>query len=126
MANATTKFDRFVYFMERTTSEHDNEALVALRKANEMLKEFNFSWTELLTAKKAISDERVIEEKVEEQAKAGDELGRMFDYLLQEVQQGSFRSFIESVHKQYNSRGTLSPKQEKAIRDAYARQQARA
>lgn len=34
--------------MEMTRSNHDGEALVAMRKANIMLKKYNITWTELI------------------------------------------------------------------------------
>ena len=41
-------FTRLGKLLELTTSNHDGEALVAIRKANEALKQLGLSWTELL------------------------------------------------------------------------------
>ena len=49
----------FVKLMMLTTSPHDAEALVALRKANRILSEAKVNWAELLGAARQADDFRV-------------------------------------------------------------------
>lgn len=120
----SSKFKRFVNMMERTTSDNDHEALVALRKANEMLIGSNMTWTALLEAKQAMAVEAMpAGEKANgaDPVSGGDvELDDMFAVLRQNVK-GDFRNFIDSVHAQYMTNGSLSPKQRDAIERAYRR-----
>jgi hypothetical protein len=43
--------DRLLKFLNLTTSDNDHEALVAIRKANELLKKDNKTWTDVLEGK---------------------------------------------------------------------------
>ncbi len=49
--------DRLIKLLNLTSSDNDNEAISALRKANAMLKEGNLTWGDLIGVQKAIVPE---------------------------------------------------------------------
>lgn len=115
--------------MNQTTSDNDNEALVALRAANRILAK-----TEGLTWDRVLSKVVQVEVPVE-QAPAGSmdpshgrmpkgagdpEIERMLEYMM-ENSSGEFRNFIESLNEQWEDRKFLTPKQKTALMNSYDR-----
>jgi hypothetical protein len=109
-----------------TTSPHDGEALVALRKATGLLLRHDINWGEFVRGKVIVAEPSQARAKakprapdVEDEADGAD-LGMMFQHLLATTH-GSFRDFVSDVHAQWESRGRLSPRQREAIVNAFRR-----
>jgi hypothetical protein len=103
--------DRFVKLMMLTQSDHDGEALVALRKANGLLVRDNQNWQEFIDGKTVTTVNNNVDD-------AG--LEEMFEFLFDRVR-GSFRLFIDDVHRQWVRKGSVSPKQYDAVLSAFRR-----
>lgn len=122
--------NRLIKFMMLTTSDQDGEALNALRRANKMLKEAKINWEELLTQSepKGFSHDDWFGgfsqtnrgERKDSFGYTRNEWDGIVRRCYQEVQ-GRAREFIESIHDQWVSRGSLSPKQKAAILKFYDR-----
>jgi hypothetical protein len=129
---------KFVKLMMKTTSTNDNEALVALRKANAMLAEANVNWEEFLTVIGSTKD-------VAQSARAptrrppweeddgfsdigrdarghytdADTINRLFELAFRSTRpSSSFREFLDSVHAFWEGNGFLTEKQYSAIHRA--------
>lgn len=127
--------ERLTKLLMMTTSSHDMEALVAVRKANALLAENNLNWREFLASfgrpdnsfRVPPSQRPGARQNPFEQAGAGDnssnkftdadEINAYFEIALNEVG-GSFRSFILSIHEWWQARGFLTSKQYYALRKA--------
>ncbi len=118
LASVTT----FTKLMMLTTSTNDHEALSALRKANEMLSQSGNNWEEF------------IEGKVDVELNSGQSvppvhgglvhddpavINPMFDSVLGSLRSGSFKTFVTSLHEQWEDRQFLSAKQFAALQTAF-------
>jgi NACalpha-BTF3-like transcription factor len=129
---------KFVKLMMLTTSESDNEALVALRKANALLAEANVNWEEFLTAVSAnavapsASRSRPPRKDDDGFSDIGrdakghyidaDDINMLFEQAYAKTRPGgSFREFLDSVHIWWEGNGFLTEKQYAAIRRAALR-----
>ena len=119
------RFETFIKLMKMTTSNQDNEALVALRKANAIMMESNLDWEQLLKSKVTVKSD--VPQTAANQATGviynnADEINAMFAALFKKVLPGSsFRAFIDDVHKWWESKGFLTEKQYNAILKSYER-----
>jgi hypothetical protein len=111
--------DIFTKLLMMTTSTHDNEALIAIRKANAMLASNNQNWAEFLAAGQTA---KAAPQPPPKQKKANQhrepEINHMFDVLFQKVS-GGFLDFVEDVHVWWQDNGFLTDKQYDAIQRAY-------
>src|ERR1700755_3091074 len=135
-----------VKLLMMTTSTHDAEALVAIRKANAILGEMNLNWAEFLSGVEAKSgaqqEDNSWRQKPSERQKrrqsnddnafsqAGnasngrttkydnqEEINRYFDLAFNNTDSGSsFMSFLESVFEWWEDKGFLTEKQYYAVR----------
>ena len=124
-----------------TTSSHDGEALVAIRKANALLVENNLNWDQLLSsvsqtvsrssyatppsrrksnmAKEPPSWDDINSRARDDQHTDADEIDKLFEAAYDNTPPGSsFYGFIESVHTFWSQRSYLTPAQYQAIRRA--------
>jgi len=130
----------FVKLMSMTTSSHDGEALVAIRKANAILAEANVNWEEFLAALDQHSQQVVASRSHmtppskrkgaqsppwSDYADAGKlytddiEIDRLFERVYDRVSSGnSFYEFIQSVHDYWIQKGYLTEAQYQAIKRA--------
>lgn len=126
------KFETFLKVMEMTTSSHDNEALTALRKANNLLAEQNMTWTELLRAKvkfaRTTAEERTDEAYKKDREKKGHHVGPdealdiMFEELLNSISPDStFRDTVLDVLQWWEEKGFLTARQYEMICNAHSR-----
>jgi hypothetical protein len=131
----TQHFDvtRLVKLMMMTTSSNDNEALVAMRKANAVLGASQKNWQDILLtpfARRPEPPPRPEPQPQQQQHRKPDPkpasdpktdlINAMFETLLKEVSpESNFRSFVLSVHVQWLKRNRLTDKQYRAIRKAY-------
>jgi hypothetical protein len=111
---------KLIKLMMLTTSEHDNEALTALRMANAMLAAANVNWEEFLTAVETTKQQAASSFSNVEPVRYDDpdDIDPMFDAALRNVKTGGYREFIESVHEWWETNGFLTEKQYRAIRKA--------
>lgn len=121
----------FVKLMMMTTSANDQEALVALRKANRILSEAKVSWIELLsalsqkqTAAPPPRPEPAWEDVGSEKGKRhtdAKEIDGLFDIVLEQKMSDGFEEFLTSVHIWWKQKGFLTDKQYKAVKRAAER-----
>lgn len=123
--------------MMLTTSDNDNEALSAMRKANAILAEDNVNWEEFLNAlditrRNKEASVRRQQRRANDDANAfTDVTGRggqrfddetiinsMFERAFANAGQGGFRDFLESVHQWWETKKFLTEKQYYAIKKA--------
>lgn len=123
-----------VKLMMMTTSSNDSEALIALRKANKLLKEAGVTWQDLLSALSTPRPSAVPrprprpEPEWENVVNAGHrrydneyEINAMFDALFASHMGEGFAEFVESVNIQWKQRGFLTGPQYEAIKRAVER-----
>jgi hypothetical protein len=119
-------FDKFIKLMMMTTSDHDHEALVALRKANAMLDSDDRNWEELLRGKVTMQVPWPASPgRPSQHHTNADEINDMFSELMMKVPyNSSFRVFIEDVHAWWEQKGFLTNNQYNALKRAYQRTRA--
>ena len=145
------KFETFVKLMMMTTSDHDREALTALRKANALLKAEGKNWEELITGLVPMEPDRPPPREEEPRGRSrprpqretppweGEEAWRedvprrgspeyqtfmfgIFEEALAKVRKGSsFRNTVESIHQWWQDKGFLTDAQLRVILKAAGR-----
>ncbi len=125
---------RLVKLLALTTSNHDGEALAAIRKANELLLQYDLAWQELFEEDET-EDVPVKRQRGRPHSALGLDwdsealrkaVAAAFDELLGNTQlKGGFRDFIEDVRAQWAKRRWLTDKQYTAIMAAAKRQYSR-
>ena len=129
----TQHFDvtRLVKLMMMTTSSNDNEALIAMRKANAVLGASQKNWQDILLTPFARRPEPPPQPQPQQQQRRKPDpkpapdpkaalIEQMFETLLKEVPpEADFRTFVLSVHQQWRKKGRLTDKQYRAIRKSY-------
>lgn len=98
-----------------TQSQNDHEALVAIRKANQLLACLNLNWEQFLGVARKLD-----EDPKKEASDAS--IDKMFEAVKSRLQeQGSDAlSFIEDIEVFYIKTGKLTPKQLSALKKFYA------
>ena len=109
------EFNRLKHMMMLTTSANDHEALAALRKANEVLASFKYTWDEvfkrLVKVDSGLPDvEDAPDERDERQL-----IREAFTEVEMTDLRGSFADFIASLKEQWESKNYLSPAQKEAL-----------
>lgn len=124
---------RLAKVLAMTTSNHDGEALSAVRKANDILKSENLTWSDLLGQAREVTitvtrhaAPTTVYEPTESwtppHLKDKVTLDLMFRTLFDHVPPGyEFREFLDSVHAWYRKHGSVTAKQYQALRNAYVR-----
>jgi len=118
----------FVKLMSMTTSDNDGEALIAIRKANKILREAKVSWQELLDA--AATQQRLppqpepdwqnVNTRVERYSNKF-EIDGMFNRAFAKNNTNDFEEFLSSVHIWWLDKGWLSEKQYRVVKRAAER-----
>lgn len=112
-----TDIVKFTKLMMLTTSPHDGEALVALRKANAMLAAMNNNWEDFIQSRVKMTKEAP--EPSGEFHREVDEINDMFEYLDRSVPiRSSFREFVDSLHEWWEENEFLTDKQYIALKNA--------
>jgi hypothetical protein len=124
---------KFVKLMMLTTSQNDNEALTALRKANALLAEANVNWEEFINAierSKPIASGRPPSNRSTnfDDARFTDVhytdasvIDPLFEAAFRNTSGSGFRRFVDSVHEWWEKNGFLTEKQFSAIKKAAQR-----
>jgi len=113
-------FKRLKGMMERTTSENDNEALVALRAANRLLLRENLTWTRVLD--RSVSIAVPFESASTANGKTDDdEMEALFDAALNKTKPGSFRDTLQDIYDQWQEKNWISAKQRAVVEEAAER-----
>jgi len=110
--------EKLAKLLAYTTSSNDHECLVAIRKANAMLAGRNTTWEMFLKGrypKDAFSPQDNVEN-----THTDDNINEMFEVVFSSVS-GTFREFLESIHKWWESKGFLTDKQYGALKNAFER-----
>lgn len=115
MTLTSDDIERLKKLLALTASDHDGEALAAIRKANSILKRHRVHWYDLFAdGSLAAGASELAERHARRQIKAA------FDYLIPRTS-GSFRLFVEDVQQQWLITKRLSVKQRNVIFDAVDR-----
>jgi hypothetical protein len=127
--------DRLVKLLNLTTSDNDNEALLALRNAQKILKTENASWEFLLSGRTVCRDlpnqkqeryEKTASNKLDlkktpiaprgkEAKKDFNAIKQLFHFLDEKTLQPEQAKFVKSLHSYWVLHGRLSEKQEKCL-----------
>lgn len=115
-------YKKFAAIMQRTLSDADGEALVAIRMANAMLAKANMNWQELISNDFEIPEDKLIAEikpangsafpPLFEQARQSD-LEQIFATIMAEEENLTKNNieFTQSVLNYYNRKGRVTIKQ---------------
>lgn len=121
-------FNLLKKFMAMTTSENDNEALQALRRANAVLLQYQRTWVQVLD--RVIHVDAAVEEDPEteassEPARPGARPSQPSDYVarvnaaisavLDDARPGSFRDLILDFQAQWEDKHFLSERQHETL-----------
>lgn len=104
---------RFVKLMMLTNSDSDNEALVALRKAQQMMQQEDVTWDELFKLKEESDRARPHED-------LRGKFEKMFERCSENVVPESTEKFVTSLYTQFKRKGFLSTKQRECFENIYA------
>jgi hypothetical protein len=123
------KFQIFVKLMQMTTSDSDAEALVAIRKANAMLKAERKNWEDLITGLVPMTKEaearpqrRNYEDPLQHEYPSSESINTAFEEAFNRVNRASsFYATIESIHTWWEEKGFLTEKQLSVILKAAGR-----
>lgn len=136
MAMTLTDFRQLSKLMGLTISENDAEALSAIRKANAILKRYNYTWADafakLVKVDSGVPDvedgsHTIPNDDYEprratrpSQVSGGDpELDEQFEIVMAYKKFSSrFKDLLDDFYSQYQERGSLSPRQREILRDA--------
>ena len=104
--------------LELTSSDQDGEALAATRKANLIRRRLGKSWDELL------HDQSTGAQYVDLSTTATHRINwpEVFAFIREwNSPTGSYAEFFDSVESQFDDRGSLTPKQRRAVLKFYSR-----
>jgi hypothetical protein len=124
------EFERLKAFMMMTTSSNDGEALNALRMANALIAKDNRNWQEVLEQLVSVTSEAKYEaQRAAAQPRAmsrtPDEINAALEFMLDALPpSSSFRSFMESLHAQWEARQYLTERQIEVLFNSYDKQSA--
>lgn len=98
-----------------THSKNDNEALVAIRKANQLLAVCDMNWEQFLGMNPGTGEEPQMKGKTDQ------EIMEMLNVVKSNLQRtgSSALEFVESLERQFLAKGSLSPKQINALKKFY-------
>lgn len=131
---------RLVKLLGMTTSEHDGEALNAMRMANDLIKAAGKTWEEVLTAGNVVNITLQRRQPAAEAYEAPAEdwspphltdkvlIDAMFRAIYAQPRSDNeeFWQWVDSVHQQWLDRKRLTPGQYQAVRRCYSRAMQRA
>lgn len=118
-----SELDLLKRILGMTFSNHDGEALAAMRKANAILTKYNLTWAEVLGRTVNVMSTPATDEIVE----AGntidlrDQIRNAFNELRGVYMTPSFVGFLNSIEQDFRRNGYLSPAQRKPLFDAVKR-----
>ena len=125
--------ERLAKILAMTTSDHDGEALSAMRKANEIIKGEGLTWALLLEQVGRTVTVTVSRQPPSQYYEPSDAwvpphlhdkntLDLIFRTIMAKVTPGTeAREFIDSVYSWYQKHGSVTPKQYAALRTFYSR-----
>jgi hypothetical protein len=117
-----SEFNKLKKLMMMTTSSNDGECLNALRLANGMLMAENVNWDEVLDRSvTVVHDEPTPATVTPAPGLDGAEITQAFNIVYGSRMGDSFRTFIDSLHSQWETRGSLTQKQITALYNAARR-----
>lgn len=105
---ATTSRDLLAKILAQSDSTNDHEALAALRRAQVVMRRDGLTWAAILRGEAA---------PVEEDPEAR-EVGDAFEAIEAAGVGGSFATFVDSIKRQWEETGTLSPRQRQVLFDS--------
>lgn len=109
-----------VKILNMTTSNNDNEALVAIRKANEVVKRHGVLWDAVIVASLEDNIPSFLRRNSGMPPARPQSVVMMEDILDEEISDTT-REFIESLMDYWRTWGRLTPKQFAAMKKVYRR-----
>lgn len=106
-------FTKLKKLMQLTQSGNDNEALGALRKANEILTSYQLDWNRVFS--RLVKVETPVESAEDADKPERQRIEEAFAAVEDGDPRGSFADFIASLKEQWDQRGYLSEKQKDAL-----------
>lgn len=113
--------DKLIKLLNLTTSNHDGEALSAMRKANEIIKQHGVLWDSVIYGPQ-MNQQKRHESTSWESAKETrkDRIHRMLCEVLENLEEdSSAHEFVSSLYDFFNARGFLTIKQTEALEKFY-------
>lgn len=95
---------KLIKLLMLTTSDNDNEALIALRMANRLLKTHDKSWEDLLTRQRATSENSQFDQRSQDALS-------MLQFISEYAPAWFDRAFTDSLQEQLYRKRSLSKKQ---------------
>ena len=119
MTMSVKEFGHLKMFMMMTTSDNEQEALTALRMANNILKKHNVNWDAVFARLVKVGNQIESADDVEAKVMSGQRSSRVRITEALEIAMtnatGSFYSFLQSLSEQFENTGRLTQAQEDAI-----------
>ena len=119
MTMSVKEFGHLKKFMMMTTSDNEQEALTALRMANNILKKHNVNWDAVFARLVKVGNQIESADDVEAKVMSGQRSSRVRITEALEIAMtnatGSFYSFLHSLSEQFENTGRLTQAQEDAI-----------
>lgn len=128
--------DRLVKILGLTTSSNDGEALSALRKANEIIKGENLTWSDVLAAAPTTTINISLRRGAPQTHYEGEQadwspphlrdavmINMMFKAVFSQPRTGNeeFWQFMDSIHHWFEEHKSLTQRQFNALRTCYQR-----
>ena len=113
MTMSVKAFGQLKKLMQLTTSNNDPEALNALRRANALLAEAGVDWDRVFSRCVTVGVD--VEAAPDEDRPLSDRISAAFEEVLSQDLTGDFATFVDSLHRQWETTGRLSPRQQEAL-----------
>ena len=128
MSMSLKEYEQFIKLMGMTSSQHDGEALNAMRLAWSLMAKHNIGWEEILRGKVTVTNQVAPfgpgsspSSIPQGRAVISDAEARDIFETLDRTVKGGFRDFVESIRTQWETEGWMSLKQHAALKKAYDR-----
>lgn len=116
--------EKLIGILNLTTSDNDNEALLAMRTANKFIKKNGVSWEELIDddgpkqpPRPTPNTYRAQQQEVEPEAT----VDGLISYIKSNAWAGFDSTFIDSIARNYETFGKLSYRQMQGLKNVYDR-----
>jgi hypothetical protein len=115
-----TKFrDRITKLLNLTTSPNDNEALSAMRMANESINKSGLTWNVLIGDFQETKATPKPQQSKTNSYSPENTIEEMFEFIYENAWDDFDFSFIDSIQEWYESSGNLTYKQVKGLKSIY-------
>ena len=124
MGVAMINHEKLMSVLNLTTSDSDNEALVAIRTANRMLQKNKLTWNDYFKVPKVVRAEPRQEPKKEQpketpKERKSTQVQDMIKFIRENAWPDFNFDFVDSLEVSHNKYGSLTPKQYQALKKIF-------